>query len=104
MNATPEVLESKYTLYYPVQSAVIDWRGTLPHNILLRTRVGVMNRLTLNPYAVWDASAAYGAGRVRPFLELTNITSTTYQEIATVAMPKRGVVGGVEIYLFGGAK
>lgn len=104
VNATPEILESKYTLYYPLQNAVIDWRGTLPHNILLRTRIGVVNRLTLHPYAVWDASAAYATGRVRPFLELTNLTSTNYQEIVGVVMPGRGVVGGLEIYLFGGAK
>ena len=41
-------------------------------------------------------------GRVRPFLQLTNITSTVYQEIPLVAMPKRGVIGGVELYVFGG--
>jgi hypothetical protein len=34
---------------------------------------------------------------VRPFLQFTNLTDTVYQEVLGVAMPRRGVVGGVEI-------
>ena len=97
-----QTLESKYAFSYPEQNAVLEWRGTVAHNVIARTRVGVVNRIGINPYAVWDASASYSSGRVRPFLQLTNITSTVYQEISGVAMPKFGIVGGVELYLFGG--
>ena len=34
-----------------------------------------------------------------PFLQLTNITNTVYQEVAGVAMPKRSVLGGIEFRL-----
>jgi iron complex outermembrane receptor protein len=104
LDATASILESKYAFNYPIQSAVVEWRGTVAHNFIARTRVGVMNRIGINPYAVWDASASYGAGRVRPYLQLTNITSTVYQEIAGVAMPKFGIVGGVELFVFGAGK
>ena len=72
--------------------------------MIARTRIGVLNRVAASPYAIWDASAGYASGRVRPFLQLTNITSTVYQDIPLVAMPKRGVVGGVELYLFGASR
>ncbi len=76
-------------------------RASIAKNVIGRTRIGVVNRVGSNAYAVWDASAAYSTGRVRPFLQLTNITSTVYQDIPLVAEPKRGVIGGVELYLFG---
>jgi iron complex outermembrane recepter protein len=102
LNASPEILLSKYTFNYPVEEAIAEWRGTVFRNVIARTRVGVVNRVGRDAYAVWDASAAYGAGRVRPFLQLTNITSTVYQDIPLVDMPKRGVIGGVEFWLWGG--
>jgi iron complex outermembrane receptor protein len=40
-------------------------------------------------------------GRVRPFLQLTNLTNASYQEILGVPMPSRGVVAGVEWVVFG---
>jgi iron complex outermembrane receptor protein len=104
LNSSPEVLLSKYTFNYPVYDGVVEWRGTLAKNIIARTRVGVVERVERAPYAVWDASAGYGAGWVRPFLQLTNITSTVYQDIPLVATPKRGVVGGVELYVFGASR
>ncbi|MDP9053572.1 MAG: TonB-dependent receptor [Acidobacteriota bacterium] len=104
LNTSPEILLSKYTFNYPVRDGVVEWRGTVAKNIIARTRVGVVERIERSPYAVWDASAGYGAGRVRPFLQLTNITSTVYQDIHLVDTPKRGIVGGVELYLFGAAR
>ena len=98
---TPEALESKYVFNYPVYSAVAQWSGALPGCLIARTRIGVAHRLQRAPYAVWDASAGYAAGRVRPFLQLTNIASTVYQDIPGVAMPSRGIVGGLEIVLAG---
>lgn len=104
LNASPEILLSKYTFNYPVQEGVIEWRGTVMKNVIARTRIGVVNRVAREAYAVWDASAGYGTGRIRPFLQLTNITSTVYQDIPLVDTPKAGIVGGVELYLFGGSR
>ncbi len=104
LNQSPEILLSKYTANYPVHNAVVEWRGMIAKNVIARTRLGGKNRVGASPYALWDASAAYGAGHIRPFLQLTNITSTVYQEIALVATPKRGIIGGIELYLFGASR
>jgi iron complex outermembrane receptor protein len=101
VSAAPEELESKYVFNYPVYSATAQWSGALPGHLLARTRVGIVRRLGRAPYAVWDASASYATGRARPFLQLTNITSTVYQDIPGVVMPSRGIVGGLEIVLAG---
>jgi iron complex outermembrane receptor protein len=104
VNASAELLESKYLFNYPVESAVVEWRGAVGRHVLARTRVGAMNRVARNPYALWEASAAWSTGHVRPYLQLTNITSTVYEEIPNVAMPKRGVIGGLEFVFFGAGK
>jgi len=102
--ASPENINTEYTFNYPVHDAVVEWRGVVAKKLIARTRLGVLNRVGTEPYAIWDASAAWSTGRIRPFLQLTNITSTVYQDIPLVAEPKRGVVGGVELYLFGGSR
>jgi iron complex outermembrane receptor protein len=76
-----EVEMSKYTFYYPVHSGVVEWRGMVSHYVVARTRIGVVDRLSTSPYAVWDASAAWAQGWVRPFVQLTNISNTVYEEI-----------------------
>ena len=102
--ASPQNLVTEYTFAYPVHDAVVEWRGTIVKHVIARTRLGVLDRVGTSPYAIWDASATYATGRVRPFLQLTNITSTVYQDVPLVAMPKRGVVGGVELYIFGASR
>jgi iron complex outermembrane receptor protein len=102
LNASSDLSTSKYTFNYPAQSGVVEWRGTVSKHIVARTRIGVVERLQRSPYAIWDASASYATGRVRPFLQFSNITSTVYQDLPGIAMPKRGVMGGLELYLFGG--
>jgi iron complex outermembrane recepter protein len=90
---------SKYVFNYPINSAVVGWQGSLRTWLVGRTRIGVLDRYARNPYAIWDASLARPTGRVRPFLQFTNLTSTVYQEVPGVSMPKRGVVGGMEIVM-----
>jgi iron complex outermembrane receptor protein len=34
---------------------------------------------------------------LKPYLQLTNLTDTKYQEIAGVAKPGRGVIAGMEV-------
>lgn len=90
-------LFSKYVFNYPKHSGVASWQASLPGNMLVRTRLGVLDRRARDTYALWDIYGAYGRGRVRPFLQFTNLTSTRYEEIPGIAMPGRAVVGGVEI-------
>jgi iron complex outermembrane receptor protein len=101
LNASPEILLSKYTFNHPVHSGILEWRGAIGKNVIARTRIGIVNRVARDPYAVWDASGGYGSGRVRPFLQVTNITNTLYQVTPLLAEPTRAVVAGVELYVFG---
>jgi iron complex outermembrane recepter protein len=102
VNGSPDIEEAKYTFNYPVESGLMEWRGSIGKRVIGRTRLGVVERLERNPYAVWDASASYATGRVRPFLQLTNITNADYQELPGIVMPSRAIVGGCEFYVFGG--
>ena len=103
LSTSDSVLMSKYTFNYPVESAVVQWRGSIGERVIARTRIGIVNRLQHYPYTVWDASAGYAVGHVRPYLQLTNITNADYQEILAVSMPSRGIVGGVELVFAGQA-
>jgi iron complex outermembrane receptor protein len=99
-DAIPGVL-SKYVFNYPSQAGVAAWQANLRGGFLVRTRIGVVDRYARQPYALWDIYAALPRGRVRPFLQLANVTATQYQEIPGVAMPGRSIVGGVDVVLAG---
>ena len=43
-----------------------------------------MERKGRGAYAVWDVYAARARGAVRPFVQLTNLSNTSYQEILTI--------------------
>jgi iron complex outermembrane receptor protein len=93
---------SKYTFNYPSQIGVAGWQAVLPGGLVARTRVGAVQRYARDVYAVADVYLARSAGRVHPFIQLTNLSGTTYQEIFGVAMPGRGIVGGVELSVWRG--
>jgi iron complex outermembrane recepter protein len=99
--AVAEGAISKYVFNYPIHNGVVTWQGTLGGEIVARTRIGVTERYARDPYAIWDISAARARGRIRPFVQLSNITATTYEEVVGVAMPKRTVIGGVELRVWG---
>lgn len=98
---TVPVGSTKYTFNYPTHSGVIAWQASLHHDVVLRTRVGVLDRRARDPYALWDLYAAVTRGPVHPFLQVSNVTSTQYQEILGVAMPGRTVIGGIEVVVKG---
>jgi iron complex outermembrane receptor protein len=52
-----------------------------------------------SPYPVWNAALARDAGKLRPYLRLSNLSNTGYQEVNRVVMPGRSVVGGVSLWL-----
>jgi iron complex outermembrane receptor protein len=96
---TIPVAATKYTFNYPVQSGVIAWQRALPSSIFFRTRVGILDRRARDPYALWDVYAARTAGKLHPFVQMSNLTATSYQEIQGVRMPGRIVVGGFEFQM-----
>ncbi len=98
--AVVENLQSKYVFNYPQHQGIASWQAGFENGLILRTRIGALQRLGRNPYAVWDAYGAFNRGPVRPFLQFTNLTSSRYEEIPGIAMPGRAVVGGVEIVAF----
>jgi iron complex outermembrane receptor protein len=92
-------LQSEYVFNYPVNNGRIEWTDSLSKQIVLNTRLGVLQRFEKDPYAVWDVSLARQMGRIRPYLQMTNLTNTGYEEIVDVRMPGRAFVGGFEIML-----
>jgi len=91
--------ETKYTFYYPVHSGIISWQASLPSHFMVRTRVGVLDRRAEGTYALLDVDAAYTRGSVHPFVRLSNLTNTSYEEVQGVVMPGRTLIGGVELVL-----
>jgi iron complex outermembrane receptor protein len=96
-----EGFQSKYAFNYPVHSGLFSWQTTLPGDIVTRARVGALERIQRDPYGVVDLYAARTRGNVRPFVHVTNLTDTWYEEIVGVPMPGRGFIAGVELVVFG---
>ena len=92
-------LQSEYVFNYPVQNAVADWIGQWKNGVLLRQRVRVVNWFGRGVAPVWDASAVYDKARVQPYVQMTNLSNTGYQEIVGVQMQGRSFVGGVQVVL-----
>jgi iron complex outermembrane receptor protein len=94
-------LESEYVFNYPVNDAVISWQGTLPGNMVARSRIGITERYARDPYALWDASLGREFRRVDVHLAFSNLTNSQYQEVEGVAMPGRSVVFGMDLFMTG---
>jgi iron complex outermembrane receptor protein len=92
-------LQSEYIFNYPVQNLHADWSAALPHRITVSNSLQLAERYQQRAYPVWNATVARDAGWVRPYLRLTNLTNTGYQEIVGVAMPGRAVMGGFALQL-----
>ncbi len=90
--------QSEYVFNYPVQNAVAEWVRQYRSGWLLRQRLRVVNRVDRGVSPIWDASVAYERGRVQPYLLLTNLSNTGYQEIIGVEMQGRSIVGGFQIH------
>jgi iron complex outermembrane receptor protein len=88
-------LESEYVFNFPVQNIHASWNSALGHDFVLTNAVEVAQRYGQTVYPVWNMTCTHDAGRLRPYLRLTNLSNTGYQEIAGVNMPPRTVVGGV---------
>jgi iron complex outermembrane receptor protein len=91
-------LLSKYVFNYPVHTGIAAWSGQYK-GWATRARLGAMQRLTRPTYVVFDVYGTRATGQWRPFVQLTNLNNASYQEIAGVAMPGRGVLGGIELII-----
>jgi iron complex outermembrane receptor protein len=87
---------SKYVFNFPEHQGAIGWQASLPGGWFARSRLTVLDRLGRDPYALWDAGVSWRRRAWTPFLQLTNLTGSRYEEIQGVVMPGRGVVGGIE--------
>ena len=88
-------LQSEYVFNYPVENIHASWSSALGHDFVLTNAVEVAQRYQQTVYPVWNATLTHDAGKLRPYLRLTNLSNTGYQEIAGVNMPPRAIVGGV---------
>lgn len=89
-------LLSKYVFNYPNHSAALVWHGQFRNMFALRSRLNVVQRFQHVAYSLWDAGACITSGRLRPYVELSNIVGSHYQEIPGVDMPGRSFVAGLE--------
>jgi vitamin B12 transporter len=95
-------LQSEYVFDYPTNNARVEWTWNIQHQLLLQSRLGVVQRYEQTPYAVLDVSLVHETGRWRPYLQLTNLANTGYAEILgppAIQMPGRGLLGGIELVL-----
>jgi iron complex outermembrane receptor protein len=105
--ATLNGLQSKYAFNYPINAGVATWRGRIPGGFDSRFRVAALQRRVTNPanLQLYDSATyplvEWTVGRefrhVTPYVQLTNLTDTKYQEIPGVPMPGRGVIAGIEL-------
>jgi iron complex outermembrane receptor protein len=92
-------LESEYVFNYPVQNIQASWSSALGRDFVLTNAVEIAERYQQTVYPVWNATLTHDMGKLRPYLWLTNLSNTGYQEITGVNMPPRAIVGGVALQL-----
>jgi len=92
-------LESEYVFNYPVQNIRASWSAALGHDFVLTNAVQIAERYQQTAYPVWNATVTHDTGKLRPYLRLTNLGNTGYQEITGVNMPPRTIMGGVALQL-----
>jgi hypothetical protein len=73
--------------------------GQFKQLVSLRTQVGATQRVGQSAYALWDFAASRSGGRIRPYLQFSNLSNTGYEEVPGVTMPGRSILGGVQFVL-----
>jgi outer membrane cobalamin receptor len=92
-------LQSEYVFNYPVQNIHVSWSSALGHDFVLTNAVQIAERYQQSVYPVWNSTVTHDTGKLRPYLRLTNLSNTGYQEITGVNMPPRTIMGGVALQL-----
>lgn len=91
--APPAGLISEYAFNYAAQNAIAAWTGEF-HQLTAHTQVGVTQKTIRTAYPLWNLSLARNTGRLRPYVRLTNLSNTGYQEIPGVPMQGRTIMAG----------
>ena len=92
-------LQSEYIFNYPVQNIHASWTAALGHAFVVSNSVQLAQRYQQTVYPVWNAAFTHDSGKLRPYLRLSNLSNTGYQEITGVAMPGRSITGGFAFQL-----
>ena len=92
-------LLSEYVFNYPVENIHAAWTVALGHAFAISNAVQLAQRYQQTVYPVWNAALTHDSGRIRPYLRLSNLSNTGYQEITGVAMPGRSITGGFALQL-----
>ncbi len=100
-------IRSEYALNYPLVNLHASWTAVLKYGVAITNDVALARPyqqpdnapFNANAYPVWNATVARDAWKLRPYLRLTNLSNTGYQEIVGVPMPPRTIVGGFVIQL-----
>lgn len=92
-------LESEYVFNYPVENIHAEWRWGLGHSFAIDNAVEIAQRYQQTVYPVWNLEATHATGHIQPYVRLTNLSNTGYQEISGVNMPSRTIVGGIALAL-----
>jgi iron complex outermembrane receptor protein len=92
-------LQSEYIFNYPVQNVMATWTMAAAHQWMMTNTVQIAQRYQQSAYPVWGATLTHDAGRLRPYLRLSNLSNTGYQEISGVNMPGRSIVTGFALQL-----
>ena len=92
-------LQSEYVFNYPVENIHASWSVALGHAFAISNSVQLAQRYKQTVYPVWNAAFTHDSRRIRPYLRLSNLSNTGYQEITGVAMPGRSITGGFALQL-----
>jgi outer membrane cobalamin receptor len=90
-------LESEYIFNYPVENISASWRWVVGRNFAIENMVQIAQRYQQTVYPVWNVWVSHAKGRIQPYLRLSNLSNTGYQEISGVNMPSRTIVGGLAL-------
>ena len=100
-------IRSEYALNYPVANVHASWRAAMKYGIAVTNEVAIAKPyqqpgnapFNANAYPVWNATVTRDQWKLRPYLRLTNLSNTGYQQIVGVPMPPRTIMGGFVIQL-----
>jgi outer membrane cobalamin receptor len=92
-------LQSEYVFNYPVQNIHADWSIAFHHAFAITNAVQLARRYKQTVYPVWNVALTHDSGKIRPYIRLTNLSNTGYQEITGVNMPSRAITGGLAFQL-----
>lgn len=90
-------LQSEYVFNYPVENLHATWTAALGRVMTVSSMVQLAQRYQQSVYPVWNVWVTHPSGRVQPYLRLTNLSNTGYEEIEGVPMPPREIAGGIAV-------